>query len=175
MKTYFAAILFLLTALPAAAQVKVGFFDSNSVMEKLPEVKDVQNQLDVMTEDWKKEIQQMKKELDDRFKEFRTQSLLYSDDVRRKREDEIIALEQKIADYQNKKFGVNGELFTKQSELMKPIQNSIFKAAKVVAEEEKIDFIFDRSGQISIFYANPALDLTEKILKRVRATGIDKN
>lgn len=175
MKTIVVAFLTVLLAASVQAQTKVGFFDANAVMEKLPEVKDVQNQLDVLSEDWRKEIQQMKKDLDDRFKEFRSQSLLYSDEVRRKREDEIIAMEQKIADFQNKKFGVNGELFTKQNDLMKPIQNSIFKAVKVVAEEEKLDYVFDRSGQLAIFYANPALDLTEKILKRVRTTGIEKN
>ncbi|NUQ81572.1 MAG: OmpH family outer membrane protein [Bacteroidetes bacterium] len=163
----------MLFPLTGAAQSKIGFFDSNLVMEKLPEVKDVQSQLDILSDEWRREIQKMKKELDEKFQAFRTQQLLYSEEVRRKKEDEIIAMEQKIAEFQNQKFGVNGELFTKQSELMKPIQNSIFKAVKLVAEEEKLDYVFDRSSQLAIFYANPSLDLTEAIIKKIRVTGID--
>lgn len=171
--SFFAITLLLVLPVSVWAQSKVGYFDSNLVMEKLPEVKDVQSQLDVLSEEWRREIQKMKKELDEKFQAFRTQQLLYSEEVRRKKEDEIIAMEQKIAEFQNQKFGVNGELFTKQSDLMKPIQNSIFKAVKLVAEEEKLDYVFDRSSQLAIFYANPSLDLTEAIIKKIRVTGID--
>lgn len=163
----------LLSSLSVFGQAKIGFYDSSALMDQLPESKDVQTKLDQLAEDWKKEIVKMKTTLDNKFKEFRQQSLLYSDDVRKQKEDEILAMEQQVADYQNKKFGVSGELFQKQSDLMKPIQNSIFKSIKVIAEEEKYDYIFDRAGQVMIMYANPSLDLTDKILKRIRSTGIE--
>lgn len=168
------ALLFLLfISATAFGQQKIGFYDSNALLEQLPESKDVQTKLDQLSDDWKKEILKMKATLDNKFKEFRQQSLLYSDEVKKQKEDEIISMEQQIADYQNKKFGVNGELFQKQNDLMKPIQNSIFKAIKVIAEEEKFDYVFDRAGQVMIMYANPSLDLTDKILKRIRSTGIE--
>jgi outer membrane protein len=165
--------LFLLTSSLAFSQQKIGFYDSNALIDQIPESKDVQTKLDQIADDWKKEIVKMKTTLDNKFKDFRQQSLLYSDEVKKQKEDEIIAMEQQIADYQNKKFGVNGELFQKQNDLMKPIQNSIFNAIKAVAEEEKFDYVFDRAGQVMIMYANPTLDLTDKILKRIRSTGIE--
>ena len=168
-----AFIMFSLVATASFAQQKIGYYDSSAILDQLPEVKDVQTKLDQLTDEWKREMTKMKTTLDNKFKEFRQQSLLYSDEVRKVKEDEILTMEQQIADYQNKKFGVNGELFQKQNDLMKPIQNSIFNSLKVIAEEEKYDYIFDRSGQIMIMYAKPDLDLTDKILKKIRTVGIE--
>lgn len=167
-------LLLSIMSISSFAQQKIGYYDSNTVLDQLPEVKDVQTKLDQLSTDWKQEMTKMKMTLDNKFKEFRQQSLLYSDEVRKTKEDEILTMEQQIADYQNKKFGVNGELFQKQNDLMKPIQNSIFNSIKAIAEEEKYDYIFDRSGQVMIMYARPELDLTDKVLKKIRTVGIDQ-
>lgn len=154
-------------------QQKIAYYDSSVLLDQIPEVKDVQSKLDQLANEWRNDITKMKRDLDDAFKQFRSQMLLYSDDIRKQKEDEIIKMEQTISDYQNKKFGVNGELFQRQGDLMKPIQNSIFKAIQKIAEEQKYDFVFDRSGQVMMAYANPTFNLTDEILRRVRVTGID--
>jgi outer membrane protein len=81
---------------------------------------------------------------------------------------EITKLEKEISDYRDKKFGANGELFQKQDELMKPVQNKIFNTIKDVALEEDLDFVFDRSGDVMFLYAKEKYDLTTKVLEKLK-------
>ncbi len=83
-------------------------------------------------------------------------------------EKELVALEDKIQEFKQKKFGVNGELFQKQEELMKPIQNKIFNAIKEVAEENDLDFVFDRSGDLIFLYAKEEYDITPLVLEKLQ-------
>jgi outer membrane protein len=82
-------------------------------------------------------------------------------------EKELRDLEQKVAEYRNKKFGQNGDLFLKQNELMKPVQDRVFKAIRDVALEEGYDYVFDKSGEILLMYANTKYDLTPKVLAKL--------
>ena len=81
---------------------------------------------------------------------------------------DITKLEKEIADYRDKKFGANGELFQKQNELMKPVQNKVFTIIQQIATEEEMDFVFDRSGDIIFLYAKPEYDLTPKVIERLK-------
>jgi outer membrane protein len=81
---------------------------------------------------------------------------------------EITKLEKEIADYRDKKFGANGELFQKQNEVMKPVQNKVFTIIQQIAAEEELDFVFDRSGDIIFLYAKPDYDLTAKVIERLK-------
>jgi len=81
---------------------------------------------------------------------------------------EISKLQKELADYREKKFGANGELFQKQDELMKPIQNKVFNIIQEIANEEELDFVFDRSGDIIFLYAKPDYDITAKVIERLK-------
>jgi outer membrane protein len=80
-------------------------------------------------------------------------------------------LDQRIVDYRNKKFGQNGDLFQKQNEVMKPLQNKMFKVLEEIAKEDGYDYIFDRSGEVLLMYASDKLDLTEKVIARMKTFG----
>jgi outer membrane protein len=73
-----------------------------------------------------------------------------------------------MTDYRQKKFGTNGELFQKQDELMKPVQNRVFTAIKEVAEKEDLDFVFDRSGDVIFLYAKDKYDITNLVLEKLK-------
>jgi len=79
-------------------------------------------------------------------------------------------MDQKIVDFRTQKFGQNGELFNKQNELMKPVQDRVFKAVQSVALEEGYDYIFDKSGDILLMYANEKYDLTLKVFEKLKVT-----
>lgn len=81
---------------------------------------------------------------------------------------EITKLQKEISDYRDKKFGANGELFQKQNDVMKPIQNKIFTIIQQIASEENLDFVFDRSGDILFLFAKPEYDLTAKVIERLK-------
>ena len=84
--------------------------------------------------------------------------------MRKKRENEIINKEKEVKDLQKQRFGVDGELFSKRMELVKPIQDKIYSAVKQVAERQGLAFIFDKAGQVSILYSNSKYDKSEDVL-----------
>jgi outer membrane protein len=113
-----------------------------------------------MQADWKK-----------KFDDYDKKKLVLTDQARADVEKELRDLDQSIADFRNKKFGQNGELFQKQNEVMKPIQNKMFQVLETVAKEDGYDYVFDKSGEILILYANDRNDLTQKVLTRMQTFG----
>lgn len=165
-------VVLILTALalvaPAGAQVKVGYFSSEGVMKQLPDAQDAQKQLDQLVADWQAEAAKIQDEWKRKFEEYDKRKLIMTDQRRADAERELRELDQRIIDYRNGKFGQNGELFQKQNELMKPVQDRVFKAVQEVAKEEGFDYVFDKSGDILLMYANEKYDLTQKIMAKLK-------
>jgi outer membrane protein len=165
------ALLVLAAAGMGWAQQKVGYVNSESIMQTLPEAIDAQKSVDNLVQQWEAELQKMQAEWKRKFDDFDKRKLILTDQVRADQEKELRDLDQSITDYRNKKFGQNGELFQKQAEVMKPLQNKLFKVLDDIAKEDGYDYIFDRSGQILLLYANEKLDLTAKVLQRMQSYG----
>jgi outer membrane protein len=151
----------------AAGQAKIGWFNSAAVMEKLPEAQDAQHQIDNMIADWQEELAKMQNDWQKRYEEYQTKKLIMTDQLRAQEEKDLQEMDRKIVEYRNKKFGQNGELFAKQNELMKPVQNKIFKVLEDIAKEEEYDYIFDKSGDVLLMYTSEKYDLTSVIFERL--------
>jgi outer membrane protein len=149
------------------SQVKIGYVDSETIMKQLPEAQEAQRKVDVLIQQWQAELQKMKDEWKSKYDEYERRKLILTDEVRVQMERELSELDRKIADFQMQKFGPDGELYRKQDELVRPIQNKIFNAIKEVAVEEGFDFVFDKSGEILLLYANEKYDLTQKVLNKL--------
>lgn len=167
------AVLFVLMAVTTAAnaQMKVGHINSEAIMQALPEAVDAQRTLDALIADWEGELQRMQNEWKRKFEDYDKRKLILTEQSRAEAEKELRDLDQAIADFRNRKFGQNGELFQKQNEVMKPIQNKIFKVLEEIAKEDGYDYVFDRSGDILLLYATDKHDLTERVLRRMQAFG----
>ncbi len=150
------------------AQLKIGYVDSESIMKQLPDAQDAQKKIDAFIQEWQEEIAKMQAEWKKQYKEYENRKLIMSNQKRAEVEKELVALEDRIQEFKQKKFGVNGELFQKQEELMKPIQNKIFNAIKEVAEENDLDFVFDRSGDLIFLYAKEEYDITSLVLEKLQ-------
>ena len=172
MKTQIAFLVALLLSLgfatDARAQAKIGWFNSAAVMDKLPEAQDAQRQLDNLVADWQGELAKMQNDWQKKYEEYDKKKLILTDQLRADAEKELADLEKKITEYRTKKFGQNGELFVKQNELMKPIQNKIFKVVQDIAKDESYDYVFDKSGDILLLYTNDKFDITAKVLERLK-------
>ena len=166
-------LLMLMLTLPVfvLAQAKIGHINSEQIMQTLPEAQDAQKSLDNMVAQWEAELQKMQADWKRKFDEYDKKKLILTDQARADQEKELRDLEQGIADYRNRKFGQNGELFQKQNEVMKPIQNKMFKILEDIAKEDGYDYVFDKSGEILLLYANDKLDLTTKVLQRMQSFG----
>lgn len=150
------------------AQLRIGYIDSDAIMEQLPDAQDARQKLDGLIKEWQSELNELEKEWKTKYDDYEKRKLILTDQTRAEIESELIKLEQQIADYREKKFGTNGELFQKQEELMKPVQNRIFSAIEEVAVEEEYDYVFDRSGDIMILYAKEQYDLTTLVLEKLK-------
>jgi outer membrane protein len=120
-----------------------------------------------MIQEWQSELKKIQKEWKTKYDDYEKKKLTMSPQRRAEVEKELVSLENKISDYRQKKFGANGELFKKEDELMKPIQNRIFNAIQEVAKEEDLDFVFDRSGDILFLYAKEKYDITNLVLDKL--------
>jgi len=166
----FASVVLLLFVLtdPAASQSKIAWINSEAIMSQLSDATDVQRQLDALVNEWQTELKQMQDEFQKSFDDYQRRKLILTETRRAEVERELRELDQKIVQFRTQKFGQNGELFQKQSDLMKPIQDRIFNAIKEVALEDGYDYIFDKSGQILLMYSNEKFDVTSKVLERVK-------
>jgi len=153
------------------SQSKIGHINSEQIMQTLPEAQDAQRSLDNMVAQWENELQKMQADWKKKFDEYDKKKLILTDQARANQERELRELEQAIADFRNRKFGQNGELFQKQNEVMKPVQNKIFKVLEDVAKEDGYDYVFDKSGEILLLYTNDKSDLTQKVLQRMQSFG----
>ncbi len=160
--------LVLVFTVAATAQVKIGYFSSDAIMKQLPDAQDAQKQLDQLVADWQQEINKMQDEWKKKFDDYDKRKLIMTEQRRAEAERELRDLDQKIVDLRNQRFGQNGDLFNKQNELMKPVQDRIFKAVQDVAREEGDDFVFDKSADILMMYANEKYDLTQKIMAKLK-------
>ena len=153
---------------PAFAQLKIGYVDSDAIMGQLPDAQDAQKKLDQMVQEWNEELSKLEKDWKQKYDDYEKRKLIMSDQKRALIENELYQMEQDIENFRQNKFGVNGELFQQQEELMKPIQNRVFNAIKQVAEDEELDFVFDRSGDIVFLYAKEEYDLTNLVLEKLK-------
>ncbi len=158
---------FLFSAIILFPQSKIGYVDSDTIFDELPEARDANQRLDVMIQEWQTELNKLDSDWKAKYDEYEKRKLIMTEQTRVEFEQELIQLEQQIADYRQNKFGTNGELFQKQDELMRPVQNKIFNAIKEIAEEEDFDFIFDRSGDLLLLFAKEQHDITQKVLTKL--------
>src|ERR1035437_3922326 len=141
-------------------QIKIGYVDSDAIMDKLPDAQDARQKLDVLVQEWQGELNKIENTWKTKYDDYEKRKLIMTDQSRAELEAELVKLE--------KKFGTNGEMFQKQDELMKPVQNKVFSAIKEVAQEEDYDYVFDRSGDILLLYAKDKYDITVKVLNKLK-------
>jgi len=165
-KLILSALVLALFAGSALAQ-KFAFVDSDYILQNIPSYDAAQNELDKASETWEAEVAADYEEIQKLYKTYQAERVLLTDDMRTKREEEIISQEHAVKDLQAKYFGPEGDLSKKRQELVKPIQDAIYKAVKELSAEGSYAIIFDTSSGASILYSNPRYDLSDEVLKKL--------
>ncbi|HEX7414012.1 MAG TPA: OmpH family outer membrane protein [Bacteroidia bacterium] len=143
---------------------KFGFVDTEYILSQIPEYKAAKAELDKNSADWQKEIEAKYAEIDKLYKTYQAEQILLTDDLRKKRENEIVNKEKDARDLQKQRFGTDGDLFKKRMELVKPIQDKVYNAVKTVAEKAGLAIIFDKASDMMMLYASPKYDKSDDIL-----------
>lgn len=166
MKKILLIAAFLVVAGAAMAQ-KYAFVDTEYILTNIPAYTAAQQQLDQISVQYQKELEALHVEVEKMYKDYQAESVLLSDDMKRKREDVIMSKEKEYKNLQRQYFGPEGDLFKKREALVKPIQDDIFNAVQELANEGAYAVIFDKAGSMSMLYTNPKFDLSDQVLQKL--------
>lgn len=162
-KTIF--LLFLaLVSVQSFAQ-KFGYIDSEFITSKMPEYKKAQEDMEKYSEKWVIDIQAKYSELEKMRQQFQQEEILLTAEMKRERQKNIDDKEAELKELNNKVFGMNGLLFLKKKEIMKPILDQVYKAFEKVARQKQLMFLFDKASDMSMVYTDPRHDYTDYVLE----------
>jgi outer membrane protein len=162
------AVFFLMTVMVQAQ--KFAYVDTQYILDNIPEFAEAQAQLDEQSTIWQKEIEDKFAEVDKMYKDYQAQSILLPEDMKKKKEQEIIDKEKEAKSLQRQRFGKEGDLFKKRQELVKPIQEKVYNAIQEIATNNNYAIIFDKGGSLTMMYANPKYDISDDVLDNLGAS-----
>ncbi len=158
--------LFLLASAQLSAQ-RIAIVDVSKMLESIEEYQQAQEELDRIAARWRQEIAQEYDKIKSLYNSYQAEQVLLSDEARRQREDEIMALETQVRDLQKSYFGPEGQLFQKRQDLVQPIQDRVYSAIEAYAQDRGYDLILDKSSSAGVIFNNPEYDKTTDILNRL--------
>ncbi len=167
MKRILLVIAVIFVAATSGSAQKFAYIDSEFILENIPEYADAKKEVDDVSMQWQREIEAKFAEIDQLYKKFTAEAVLLPDDIKAKREQEIIEKEKAAKDLQKQRFGTDGDLFKRRQELIKPIQEKIAAALESLATTENYAVIFDKAGSVSMMYTNPRYDISEEVLDKM--------
>jgi outer membrane protein len=165
-KSVLILLLFIGTLASAFAQ-KYAYVDTEYILGNIPSYKAAQEQLDKISQQYQKELETLHAELDKMYKDFQSEAVLLSNDMKHRREDVIATKEKEYKKLQRQYFGPEGDLYKKRQALIKPIQDDVFKAIQEIADQGGYSIIFDKAGGLSLIYTNPKYDLSDQVLQKL--------
>ena len=155
------------SAVKAQGNQKFAYVDTEYILQNIPEYGDAQEEINQMSVGWQKELKNLRDKLDQMKRDYQTEAILLSDDMKNKKEAAIAAKEQELAALQMQYFGPDGELFSKRIELIQPIQEKIYNAINQVAQVKNYAFVFDKSAGTTLLYCNEKLDISDDVLDEI--------
>jgi len=172
-KLIIASVIFFLAAGMLQAQ-KFAYVDSQYILENLPEYTEAQVQLDEVSAQWQKDIEAKFAEVDKMYQDYQAQAVLLPEDMKKKKEQEIVDREKEAKSLQRQRFGQNGDLMKKRQELVKPIQERVYNAIQDIATTSNYSVVFDKSGALTILFASPKYDISDEVLDNLGASSASR-
>ena len=167
-KSYFFILLFLVSSLTFSQRgVKIGYIDTEYILENLPEYNQVLERLENKADGWKKEIDDRMRKIEQKKKSLNSERILLTNEMIEEIEQEILFEEEELSEYQQKRFGPRGDLIIQKQQLVQPIQDQIFNAIRELAKSKNYDFIFDKSTDIVMLYSDKRHDVSDLILRTI--------
>lgn len=146
---------------------RFAYIDSDYIMENIPEYKAAEQELERISVEWQREVEQRFSEIDRLYREYQAEAPLLPEEMRLQREETIIERERVAKELQMQRFGREGDLFKKRQELMKPIQDRVYEAIEEIATRGNYAVIFDKSGGMTMVFTDVRYDLSDEVLQRL--------
>ncbi|HEX9650430.1 MAG TPA: OmpH family outer membrane protein [Cyclobacteriaceae bacterium] len=167
MKTIITFFLTVILLSPPGMAQKFGYVDTDFILKKIPEYRQAQEDLNKLSLAWQDEIQALYKDIEGMYNSLQAEEVLLTKEMRDERITAIRKRETEVKEYQKKIFGFEGLFFLKKKELVKPIQDRVFEAVEKVAKEHRLQFVFDKSGELVMIYTDPIHDYTDYVLEEL--------
>lgn len=164
---FFILLFFTTTFLFSQRGIKIGYIDTEYILENLPEYNEVSVRLEEKAADWKKEIEDRLRKIEQKKESLNSERILLTSEMIDEIEEEILIDEEELSEYQQKRFGPRGDLIIQKQQLIQPIQDQIFNAIRELAKSKNYDFIFDKSADIVMLYSNKRYDVSDQILRTI--------
>src|SRR5699024_3535968 len=158
---------FLIANVSMGYAQRVAYVDSEYILKHIPEYVAAQKKMDDLSVQWQEEVDAQYAEIEKLYQEYQNDQVLLNDDMRKRREDEIVQKEKDVKDFQRQKFGYEGELFQERIRLVNPIQERVAEAIQSIADAQGLDIILDKGSEVTFLYANPKLDKSDEIIKKL--------
>lgn len=159
-------IVALVSALSASAQ-KYAIVDMEYILKNIPMYESANEQLKQISEKWQKEVEAKNEQAKNLYKNYQTEVVFLSDEMKAKKENEIVAKEKEANELKRKYFGPQGELYKKRESLMKPIQDEIYVAIKDVSEAKGYQIVMDKSSSPNLVYYSAKADISDEVLAKL--------
>jgi outer membrane protein len=164
MKKIILIIALVIGAFSISNAQKFAYVDTDYILKNIPDYNDAQAEIDDLAAQWQKEIEKKFSEIDAAYKKYQADAVLLPEDMKRKREEEIVQLEKDAKNLQKKYFGQEGDLFKKRQELVKPIQEKVYNAIEEISNANNYAMVFDKAGSTTILYVNARYDISDEVL-----------
>lgn len=166
-------VLLLLLALSSVSFAqKIGYVDSEYILNRHPDYKRVQEEMDALAAEWKKEAQNLENEIKEMYNALKAEEVLLTEEMYEERLQAIKEKEKNATAFNNRVFGINGQYFQKQSELLQPLQSKIFDAIDKVSKRNGIAILFDKASGLSMIYTDPRHDYSDFVIEEL---GLENN
>ena len=163
--------IFILSAFTIFSSIlfsqKIAYVSSDYILDKIPEYKSATEQINQLSLKWNEEIEKIYNEVEFMYNDYQTKQFLMTKEERIEKEQEILKLEKEAKSLEQKRYGNDGDLFTKRNELVQPIQDKILKAINDFSEANRYDIILDKDGDLILLYTNKRIDVSDQILKKL--------
>lgn len=159
--------LFMAFALSSVNAQQYALIDMEYILNRIPAYESANKQLESLALDWQAEVDKEVEIVDELYKKYQADLPTLAGEEKTKRENEIVAKENEIQELRNQYFGAQGELFNRQEQMIKPIQDSIYEAVKEIASSAGYAVVVDRASATSIIFADPAIDISDQVLSRL--------
>ena len=167
MRPYLITIFFLIFGLNFVNAQRFGYIDTDFILNKMPDYKKAQDEINQLSEAWEKEIQENKKKIDGMYSSLQAEQVLLTEEMKKERVEAIQKKEIELKEYQKKIFGFGGLFFLKKQELIKPIQDKVWDAVDKVCKENNLAIMFDKAGELVMIYTDPRHDYTDFVLDQL--------
>ncbi len=147
--------------------IRIGYIDMDYILENVPEYNEASSELETKVQKWKVEIEAELKDVEEMRKDLNNERVLLTKELIEEREEDIFFKEKEILEYQQKRFGPNGDLFIQKRRLVQPVQDQVFVAVQEISKNKKYDFVFDKSADLVMLYSADRHDISDQVLLRI--------